>query len=422
MSSARKADWLLLAALLTAATAIALLVVLTAPPQRTGGLPCQRSTFFNSKHGLKAAYLALERLEYSVERLRRPLDEDTLADADALALLEPLLPIEKYEAQCLLNWVQKGGRLLLAPGGQPYCDDKNENKVAVNTLAEWFAWARQPTFFCDEDETIILAKSIRMNADASRDSVLLDGIAELTVAGDARLEAAIVDANGPLADCQVTPLWGDDDGLIAARVVYGQGEMIVLADVHALCNRGLREADNALWLANLTRQLAGANRDGTLLFDEYHAGFPHQEPSWSAIARLMLAEGWGSSVAQATLVAILALIAGSLRFGRPRGLEPARRRRHGEFLAAAGRLLHAARATDLAAETLRPHYHNRLCRALGLPQNASEEALNAALAARGCVQLGDAFAAGSARRLNVGKLLAACRQMEKLLERFEHGK
>ena len=421
MPSSRKADWLLLAALLTAAAMISLLVVLAAPPRRTGGMSCQRSTFFNSKDGMKAAYLALERLNYPVDRLRRPLDEDTLGDADALVLLEPLVPLAEYETDRLLDWVRGGGHLLLAPGGSAsYSDDFDDDDDYGTTLADWFTWAEAPTFSYDKDEENDDAVSVRI--EDTPNAEFLSGIAELTVAGVARLEETVVDANGPLADSPVTPLWGDEGGLLAARVVYGHGELIVLADVHALCNRGLREADNALWLANLARQLTVAERGGMLLFDEFHAGFPYQEPSWSAIGRLMLAEGWGSSVAQATLIAILALIAAGVRFGRPRGLGPARRRRHGEFLAAAGRLLHVARATGLAAETLRPHYRNRLCRALGLSQGVSDETLSAKLAARNCIWPFDAFTSGSARRLNVSKLLAACRQLEKVLEQLEHGK
>lgn len=418
MPSVRKADWLLLAALLTAAVLISLLAILAAPPRRQGGLPRQRSTFVNTRDGTKAAYLSLERLGFFVDRLRRPIDDDTLAGVRAVAVLEPVTPLTHHESRRLLAWVRGGGQLLLAPGGRH--DGHGAYGADAARLIDWFAWTEAPTGVFDTDEKDGPVKFVRVSGDAA--AGLLSGVAELTVAGDGRFDEEVVDADGPLADCPLTPLWGDEDGLVAVRLACGEGEIIALADVHALCNRGLREADNALWLANLARRLAGHAESDLLLFDEYHAGFPYQEPSWTAIARLMLAEGWGPSVGQAAFVAVLWLIAGGVRFGQPRGGARSRRRRHGEFLVAAGRLLYAARATDLAAETLRRHYHDRLCRAVGVPNTAPETALRDALAARDHAWWLDGLSSESARRINVHRLLAACRRLEQELEQLERVK
>jgi Domain of unknown function (DUF4350) len=418
MPSTRKSDRLLLAALLTAAAIISLLTVLVAPPQRMGGKPRQRSTFFNTKDGTKAAYLSLERLGYSVDRLRRPIAEGLASDVRTLAVIEPVIPITDHEAEQLLIWVRDGGRLLLAPGSR--IERYTPFRSATSATDDWFDWTVAPTPFSSEDPS---GSEMEITpAESPEATDLLQGITKLTVGDNARFAKNVVATNGALADCPVTPLWRDDTGVIAAVVTCSAGEIIVLADTHALSNRGLAEADNALWLANLARRLQGEHDSATLVFDEYHAGFGQQVPSWIAIARLMVAEGWGPSVGQAVLVAFLWLFSRGVRFGRPSDFTLTRRRRRGEFAVAAGQLLHTARATDLAAETLRHHYHTRLCRAVGLPITTLDATLRAELTARGCAWHLERLSTGAKRRMGTGELLAACQHLEKELERLEHVK
>jgi hypothetical protein len=417
MASSRKSEWLLLAALLTAAALISLLVALASPVQRTGGASRHRSTFFNARHGTKAAYVALERLGMFVNRFRRPIDDDTLYGVDALAVIEPVDPLNDHERDRLLAWVEDGGLLLLAPGARS--DDAATWRHEGTFLAEWFRWKKEPRSGLKVDDSDDEGTPVPVEA---AESDLMAGIAQLTVIDDARLHMEVVDSNGPLAECAAEPLFGDDAGLVAARLSCGDGEIIVLADAHALSNDGLREADNALWLANLAWRLSGESGDNTLYFDEYHAGFPYQAHSWHAIAALTFKEGWGAAVGQAALIAILWLLANGIRFGRPRGIAPGRRRRHGEFIVAAGRLLHAAGATDLAATTLRRHYRDRLSRALGLAKTTPEDALREKLTARGRPWRLDDLEAGSARGAGANKLLAACRKLEHELEQLAHVK
>ena len=138
--------------------------------------------------------------------------------------------------------------------------------------------------------------------------------------------------------------WKDKAGIVGLRVEFGEGTIVALADPYPLTNLGISDADNGLLLANLARDLS-ARYPGQIAFDEFHLGFPQHDCSSVAMAKLMLAGPWRWAVAQAVVVAVLALWAGAVRFGSPRDVTLRRRRQHREFAEAAGRLLNEAGAT-----------------------------------------------------------------------------
>ena len=111
-----KADRLLGSIVLLVAALVALVIWLVLPPEKTGGLVEQPSTFFNAGYGTKAAYLVLDRLGYPVTRLRRPLGDDALEGIGILVVLKPRLGLRPYELTELEAWVRGGHVLVVAPG------------------------------------------------------------------------------------------------------------------------------------------------------------------------------------------------------------------------------------------------------------------------------------------------------------------
>jgi hypothetical protein len=353
-----KPDRLLLGIFVPLALVAALLAVLLQPPTKTGGAERNPSSFFNAAYGTKASLLVLRRLGYDVEQLRRPFSATTLARFDGLMILDPLASHADWEIAALRDWLRSGHRLIIVPH-----QGKSGTPRDPEGLDDWFQLqpvkqpVEQPVGGSPETLTTQFGEA------AERDR-LLAGVERLTTGRQARFDATAPLGRG-LSSATAEVLWKDHDGIVAIRVPLGRGEIVALADAYPLSNRGLRDGDNGLLLANLARELAG-NSSGVIALDEYHHGFVEREASPQALLRMTLTGPWGYAAAQAILVGALALIAAGVRFGRPRDVVRLPRRRQREFALAAGGLLNDARATRLAYRTLAGYYRQRLCRAVHL--------------------------------------------------------
>jgi hypothetical protein len=410
-----RTDRLLLGLLLPLALLAALATWWAMPPKKEGSWLGQPSTFFNDAHGTKAAYLALERLGVGVRRLREPIAAETLAGAAALVVLEPIEGLEKSETRALREWIERGHRLLVAPTVRP-----NPLAPSSGFFDQWFRTAPPAQAVVEPDGRITARSGVELDAGDE----LFAGIRTLVAGVDSRFPpgAAVI---GALARAPVEDLWQDRYGVVALRVRLGDGEIIALSDTYPLSNRGLADADNALLLGNLARELEAGDPGGAIVFDELHQGFPLRDASWVVVARLMLEERWGWAVAQGVLVAALALYGAGVRFGAARDVVRRQRRRHGEFAEAAGRVLDAAGATGLAFETLWAHYRARLCRALHLPDDADDRALAGAAARTAALDLTPlverAAACRAPCRPTRSQLLAMTSEMHRALEVLQHG-
>jgi hypothetical protein len=403
-------DLRLLAVALTAAIVLALLIWLVLPPAKAGGLREQPSTFFNAPYGTKAAYLVLDKLGYDVQRLRRPIDTDTLARIDALVLLRPAQGVSDYEARVLSRWVAEGHNLLVAPEREVRCCACEEGCCGPGT---WFAYARETSPATEDavpDEEISPATCHPLGE-------------ELLVARDSLRFHPEQPLLWPSADLPFEVLWADEQGVLAFETRWGSGRILALADVHALTNRGLDEGGHALWLASLAESLTDGDRTAAFAFDEYHAGFPHEPDMWQAMFQLLWDGRWAWPVTQALIVALLALAAGGVRFGRAEHVPPARRRTQGEFTRAAGQFLRAARAREVAAAAVCSYYRERLCGLLRLSPQAGSVELADALQRRGQAQESEIAEqlTGPARIVNDAALLHLARRLDTVVEALEHG-
>ncbi len=393
-----------------------LITWLAMPPKKEGRWVREPSTFFNTGSGAKAAYLVLERLGYDVVRLREPFSPDRLAGVEVLWILEPTFGLEKDERKALSDWLESGGRLVLAPGVRPFVARAGGDWLFDN----WFNTISTSSPAKDAWQAI----SQKRGESLSENDPLFAGVNEMTARGESRFPNNSP-LKGPLANAPARVFWADDLGTVAMRVSVDEGEIIALADTHFLTNRGLDEADNAVFLANLARQASHATGGGTVAFDEIHHGFPLSGDPWVAIAKMMLAEHWGWGIVQASLVLLLALYALGVRFGRPVDVVMKQRRQHGEFAEAAGRTLHDAQANELVYRTLWQHYRGLLARSVNARPESTPAELATAIRAQSGVDVAavlEEAEAKQATRVSRTEVFAMCSDLERVATALQQAK
>ncbi len=409
-----RADGLILGFLLSLALAAALASWLSRPSRKTGGLDEQPSTFFTEGYGTRALYQVLERLGLRPARLRRPITAAALAGRSALVILRPVLAIEAPEREALLAWVEAGNRLLISP-------DRSLLDLARRRSARgeepWFSPAggvREAA----EPVPVTIAGDL-----AAAEDPLLSGVREIRTRPVVRFRTGDF-LRGPLAGLPAEEVLKEEDGVALARIPLGRGRIIVLGDTYPLSNSGLGQADNDLLALNLLWECAGEG-DGPVLFDEYHLGFVERDPSWLAMAKLLLTDRWGFALAQAALAGALAVAALGIRFGRPQGVAPASRRHHREFAEAAGRLLAEARGEAVVRETLLGHYRGRLRELVRLPPSAGDGEIATAVMDQSGIDVRVALGGGAAGarrpRPRPADLLGMARALHRAVEAMEHG-
>lgn len=416
-----RADLVMLGILLPLALLAALVTWLLMPPEGHGGLQREPSTFYNVGYGTKAAYLVLRRLDYAVERLRRPISPVRLQGLSGLVLLKPAVGLSDAELSTLKEWVKQGHRLLVAPGRSGFAFQPG------HYLEEWFQSAEDGQGAKGTLRVGPRAKTPAGNLDPTAEGFdaadpLCEGVGALSAGGGQRFVEG-ESLQGDLSDSSAHEVWKDARGMVALRIEYGSGEIVALADPYPLTNLGISEADNVVFFANLARVLAGPEK-GAIAFDEYHLGKPLRDASWLAMVKLMLSGNWRWAVAQAALVGALALFAAGVRFGSPRDVKHRERRQHGEFAEAAGRLLHESGASHIAYQTLYHYYRNRLCRLVHRGPDVENARLAEAVREAGSVEIGAVlgeFDGQSSRPVSQQQLLRMCQELHRAVETLEHG-
>jgi len=438
-----RTDRLLWCIVLVTAALVALLAWLLMPPEKTGSVVQQPSTFFNVGYGAKAAYLVLDRLEYPVGRLRRPIAHETLNGIGCLFILKPLLGLQDFEMTELAAWVRQGHALVVVPGWSTLETFRAEGQAKP---APKESECDKPSGACSEckkqrgddfeawfnvdDEAASRRKTPGTAAQPDRSDLgtqvdagepICAGIRRLTTGGDCRFAKSPL--KGPLAKLPAKAFWKDKLGTIGLRVKLGDGAIIALADAYPLTNLGIGDADNGLLLGNIVRELSHLS-PGEISFDEYHHGFAGRDWSALAMTKLMLAGPWRWAAAQAVLVGMLALYAGAVRFGSPRDVARKPRRQQREFAEAAGRLLDEAGAISLAIETLNRYYRDRLCRALHLEPETDNARLRQAVRDRAGEDTAALFeqAQGTqSRAVGRQQMLTIAQKLHRVAETLDHG-
>ena len=416
-----RVDRILLSILLLGALLVALLHGLLAPPEKTGGIRQQPSTFFNVGYGAKAAYDVLDELKYRVTRLRRRISADSLRGMGVLFLLRPDEGLAREEVVALEDWVGQGHALILVPGVAPRALTIRADRSHDDLLDGWFNWNDAPAPAKPTD-AFSPAQRVATLRKVESGHPLTAGITELAVPEGRRF-----DTKSPfrrhLEDAAPRVFWKDSQGIVGLQTRSGNGMVIALADEYPLTNIGIGEADNGLLLANIVREMSG-RYPGKVAFDEFHLGFAERDVAPVAIFKLLASGPWRWAAVQAALIGVLALFARSVRFGAPQDVVRKPRRQQREFAEAAGRLFDEAGATSLAAETLSRYYRERICKLLLFePQVEDRQLLEAVERRAGSTIAAELRQARETLQGHVSrqKLLAVSQTLHRVAEALDHG-
>lgn len=390
------ADRKLLAALIASALVGSFALFRFFPATRSGGPAEQPSTFFTAGYGLKAAYTTLGRLGFSVERLRTSPRKDRLAGVRTLFVLGPVVEVDKGTRSELLDWVARGHVLVVSPG-------------EGDGLEHWF------------DSSSVPDKAKPGVAELEPDSPVLEGVRSLSMP-KSLTKVLGGPAIGPLEQAETSLFWKDARGTLGIWVSHGDGVIVALADAYPLTNQGLLEDDDARLLANLGRLRATPADSGRLVFDEYHLGFDEHDTSPVALAKLVVEGTYRTAALQALGACALAVLFAVVRFGNAVTPVQKRRRKHGEFADAAGRLLHDAGANDLVEARLVEHFRLRARKLVDLSPAADDGVLGVEIVRRTGVDVGPLLVRPpGATNPSRKDVLESARLLYRTLEALERG-
>jgi hypothetical protein len=216
--------------------------------QRAGagkGLPAY-SVYSEESDGLAGAAVFVSRLGWRPVAVTRPAPIQDSARPRLLILAEPADAgvlagfhdaVSDAEADLLLRWVSAGNTLLLA----------GRHNTAVHRALD--ALIDTDEGFEDKTHGVDVGDAGRYTAD---------------------IDALVVEGDDALHSDRGLPLWYVNGRAAATIIRHGKGRVFVVADPSLLTRRGLRRADNCLFLYHVVAQHA---RDGRVYFDEFHHGF-----------------------------------------------------------------------------------------------------------------------------------------------------
>ncbi|HEX5163761.1 MAG TPA: DUF4350 domain-containing protein, partial [Thermomicrobiales bacterium] len=269
---------------------LVVLAILARSNERKGVSGPPLSMHVTVEDGGRALYIWLADLGYDVRPLEYRADQID-DDADALFILAPLDDLSETESARVLDWVERGGTLLLAAETPNQLLDDLDLSLRSSGVAQTDAVPLQPVFLGPEVQTM------RVNA-----TTWLD-----------------------LPDLSWVPLLGAGDQPVAATAGYGRGRIHVLSSEFLLSNAGIGLAGNAAYPLHV---LAGIPRGGTVVFDEYHHGLTEH----GTLNQRLVREPWGWAVLWAAAFTFAWLAFSGKRFGKALRPPPSwARRSSGEY-------------------------------------------------------------------------------------------
>ncbi|MGH9450110.1 MAG: DUF4350 domain-containing protein [Terriglobia bacterium] len=299
----------LIAALLGSTTAVA---------------PSYPSSYSTAAGGARAAYLLLGQLGCPVERwVKPPQDLPARASNTLLVLADPQLAATADERSAILNFVARGGRVLLTGA-------TGASILGLKNLK------RTPSFNLHSEE-------LR----AETPSPLTRGAPVI------RMDSTV---RWPHTSPREIRTYGDGDGAAVIAYRMGRGEVIWWAGSSPLTNSGLQQANNLALFLNT----ANLDTRPRVLWDEYYhnAG----QGFWAYAGATPLP--WG--VIQVVLILLALGVTFSRRSGPLRPLAKESRLAPLEFVETLGGLYQRKHAANTALEISYRRFRLRLQRRLGV--------------------------------------------------------
>jgi hypothetical protein len=311
-----------------------------APPEEKG--PQLASSYSPASRGAKAAYTLLAELGYPIERWSRPpADLPARPAGVVLVLADSLLPPSAEDRVDLVNFVRRGGRVLVTGAEGAAIFGEQHLLPRLKTVGEWQRFK------------------------AELPAPVTAGAPEIAMASSVRWPPTLAKQQG---------YFGDRDGETVIGYALGPGEVIWWASASPLTNYGLSQASNLPLLFN-SLGVSGAPvgrhgvRPARILWDEYFHG-----------DRLSLSSYLGRTpvpwaLLQGALVLAAALATFGRRYGPLRPMQVKSRLSPLEFVEALGDLYQRQGAASGALETAYRRFRIRFTQRLGMPASASAAAL-----------------------------------------------
>lgn len=381
-----------------------------------------RSTYNGGATGTLALYDLLAEQGRQVMRWREKPhallnNDDDNGPATFVVIGKTRIPFETDEAESLLKWVERGGRLVLIdrrpdvrllPASDKWSISIKEQelpKTNVNpkntdemTAGVARVRASQPsvlTLNVDDVQPSHFAGTINIYSSAPDNATPVAAQGNSTppapVAEDEEDYESEEPPPQPLPKTSGTSsqsVYGnqtlkspapvshleDHRGALLVDYPHGAGRIIILSDPFIVAQDGIPIADNLQLALNVV-----AGGGGIIAFDEYHQGH-------GAAHNQLVAYFAGTPIlwmfAQGALIVLVILWTRGRRFARPLPVARVDRRSSLEFVASMAELQQRARAYDLAIENIYTRLRRVLVRYAGLSHNSSRSEIAARVAAR----------------------------------------
>jgi len=376
-----------------------------------------RSTYNAGATGTRALHDFLNESGYPVMRWREPpvklLGSAGVTVRTFVIVGRPRVPIDEEEAQTLLLWVERGGRLVII--------DRRPDDRLLPRSGEWkvttefldFAMSAdpaqvdqmtegvkpiepsQPTLLTRDVDSVMPSryfaaiKFFPLSKDEKKKTDQKVSANEGTGNSDSSSEDFDESFD---TDTGPTVIAATSVGVSPAPVVHlstskapllvdyphGKGRIILLGDPYIVANGGIGLKDNL----KLTTNVLAAS-DGLVAFDEFHQGH-------GASRNPFVGYFEGTPVlaicGQIVFLILLMLWTRGRRFARPLPLVQADRRSSLEFVASMAELQQRARAYDLAIENIYSRTRRVLARYAGVDYNSPRRVIAERIAARSTIK------------------------------------
>lgn len=394
---------------------IALNAVNYAQPERQpeSELAPNRSTYNGGATGTRALYDLLSESGYKVTRWREPAErlasESGVRIGTFVVIGTMLRPISQDDANSVLRWVERGGRLVII--------DRAPNLHLLSRSGQWIIssqWLNFPEAGIDpsnseqmtagaeavlpQQPTLLTrdVRSVRPSRFASLIKFIRPTSPPVKIEEKARTKPADYlgedESDDESTPNQAPPPRGESQateehvspapvvhaslpkGALLIDYAHGAGRIVVLSDPYIVSNGGIKLADNLQLALNTLSQ-----GNGLIAFDEFHQGH-------AASGNLLAAYFAGTpilAICRQLLLIVLAIVwTRGRRFGRPLPLPKVDRRSSLEFVASMAELQQRARALDLAIENIYSRTRRALTRYAGVDYHSSRSEIAERVASR----------------------------------------
>ena len=355
-----------------------------------------RSSYHAGATGTRALYELLNESGFSVMRWRETPQKLLTQDKVKTFVIvgDTKLAIEQEEANHLLHWVARGGRLVLVDRRpeqfllpptehwtvssrfvnlgfadiDPANPDEMTNKVKAVSPA-------QPTLLTEKVEAVMpsrFASVLTLSPEEKEETATNETAGEEAVEED-ELEAVDATEVKQTTSAPVIHL-ANNDGALLLDYGYGSGRIVVLSDPYIFANGGIGLRDNLPLALNIL-----TSSSGLIAFDEYHQG---RGTTRNAFVGYFSGTPVLALCGQIVLIVLLVLWTRGRRFARPLPLPKVDRRSSLEFVASMAEVQQRARAYDLAVENIYSRTRRVLARYAGVDYNSSRSEIAARVGSR----------------------------------------